>query len=92
MMAPDYTHWHGMFEVAERFHIELIAQAEAMAEQVGEMPNRAVLNVIDGILARPEHAWFREGAEADALRIRREMEQRYGGPSARPEIAPDGPR
>ena len=24
MMAPDYTHWHGMYEVAERFYMELI--------------------------------------------------------------------
>ena len=23
MMAPDYAHWHGMYEVAERFYIEL---------------------------------------------------------------------
>ena len=24
MMAPDYTQWHGMFEVAERFYMKLI--------------------------------------------------------------------
>ena len=23
MMAPDYTQWHGMFEVAERFYMKL---------------------------------------------------------------------
>ena len=27
MMAPDYAHWHGMYEVAERFYMELIPQA-----------------------------------------------------------------
>ena len=32
MMAPDYTHWHGMYEVAERFYMELIPQAREIAE------------------------------------------------------------
>ena len=32
MMAPDYTHWHGMYEVAERFYMELIPQAREIVE------------------------------------------------------------
>jgi hypothetical protein len=64
MMAPDYTHWHGMYEVAERFYQELIPQAREIvrharengkAEQAG-----AVAAVIDRILARPEHKWITE--------------------------------
>jgi hypothetical protein len=39
-----------------------------------------VTAVIDEILARPEHIWFEEGAEAAAEQIRREMERRYGRP------------
>ena len=31
MMAPDYAHWHGMYEVAERFYQELIPQAREIA-------------------------------------------------------------
>ena len=30
MMAPDYTQWHGMFEVAERFYMKLIPEARAI--------------------------------------------------------------
>ena len=78
MMAPDYTHWHGMFEVAERFYMELIPQAREMAEGAGGAPGRAVAAVIDEILARPEHVWFEQGAEGEAERIRQEMERRYG--------------
>ncbi len=82
MMAPDYTHWHGMYEVAERFYMQLIPQAREAAERgreagLAEAADRADA-VIDGILARPEHAWFEEGAEAQAERIRAEMESRYG--------------
>ena len=36
MMAPDYAHWHGMFEVAERFYIELVPQAREIAEHAAE--------------------------------------------------------
>jgi hypothetical protein len=82
MMAPDYTHWHGMYEVAERFYMELIPQAREIVDhamQTGQRTQaRAVGAVIDGILARPEHIWFEEGAEAQAARIREEMERRYG--------------
>ncbi len=82
MMAPDYTHWHGMYEVAERFYMELIPQARELADHAEAHGNRAgaraVNAVIDEILSRPEHAWFEEGAEAQIEQIRRETERRYG--------------
>ena len=64
MMAPDYAHWHGMYEVAERFYVELIPQAREIAEHAREEGNdegaEAVEKVINDILARPEHQWFEE--------------------------------
>jgi hypothetical protein len=82
MMAPDYTHWHGMFEVAERFYMELIPLALEIVEDAaahGEAAAAAdVKAVIDGILARPEHAWFEQGAEDRMQAIRRQMQERYG--------------
>ena len=36
MMAPDYAHWHGMYEVAERFYQKLIPQARELAHQADE--------------------------------------------------------
>ena len=77
MMAPDYTHWHGMFEVAERFYMELIPQAREIAEE-GGAAGRSVEAVIDEILARPEHAWFEEGAEEQMREVREGMQERYG--------------
>ncbi len=65
MMAPDYTHWHGMYEVAERFYQELIPQARELAHHAKEHGKaaeaRAVLKVIDEILSRPEHKWLNSG-------------------------------
>ena len=62
MMAPDYAHWHGMYEVAERFYQELIPQAREIAHEAEEHGKveqaKAVLDLIDELLARPEHEWF----------------------------------
>ena len=61
MMAPDYTHWHGMYEVAERFYMELIPQAREIIEHAKAHGKRAEATaaerVIEDILARPEHRW-----------------------------------
>jgi len=94
MMAPDYTHWHGMFEVAERFYVHLIPQAREMAKHAKEEGKvdeaKAVNDVIDSILARPEHKWFKDGADDDAERIRKAMEKRYGkGATAPPKKKDD---
>lgn len=61
-MAPDYAHWHGMYEVAERFYQQLIPQAREIAhkaEASGKTAEaEAVRKAIDEILARPEHQWY----------------------------------
>jgi hypothetical protein len=62
MMAPDYAHWHGMYEVAERFYQELIPQARELADHAAEHGEaeaaESVRQVIDEILSRPEHRWY----------------------------------
>ena len=82
MMAPDYAHWHGMYEVAERFYIELIPQARELIEHgreigLGAAASRAE-TVIEEILARPEHAWYEQGALDHMEAIRENMRERYG--------------
>ena len=62
MMAPDYAHWHGTYEVAERFYEELIPQAREIAHHAiaegKEAEGKVILDLIDKILARTEHKWF----------------------------------
>jgi hydroxylamine dehydrogenase len=64
MMAPDYTHWHGMYEVAERFYQELVPEALEIAhraESSGKKEQAAAVEaIVDEILRRPEHQWFKE--------------------------------
>ena len=67
MMAPDYAHWHGMYEVAERFYKELIPQAREIighARQHGKIAEADTVDqLIESILSRPEHAWFEQERE-----------------------------
>ncbi len=69
MMAPDYAHWHGMYEVAERFYMELIPQAREIAEHArkeGKVDEAtAVEAVINEILSRPEHEWSGQAVPKD---------------------------
>jgi cytochrome c553 len=64
MMAPDYTQWHGFFEVAERFYIHFVPEVREACEdrirQGGDVAKAAkvVLAELDSILNREEHMWF----------------------------------
>jgi hydroxylamine dehydrogenase len=78
MMAPDYTHWNGMYEVSERFYMKLIPQARALTAKKGGAGAAKVNKLIDDILARPEHSWYKKGAADQAAAIRQRMEERYG--------------
>ena len=82
MMAPDYTHWHGMYEVAERFYMELVPEVREMTQHGRSQGHAAgaaaVDRLLDEILARPEHRWFQEGAAEQAEAIRQKMQERYG--------------
>ena len=68
MMAPDYAHWHGTYEVAERFYQEMIPQARELADHAEEAGNteaaEVVRNAINEILSRPEHEWFEQAKTA----------------------------
>jgi hypothetical protein len=62
MMAPDYTHWHGMYEVADRFYNHLIPEAKAVIDKAmknGKKKQALVVKaILDEILTSPENAWF----------------------------------
>ncbi len=85
MMGPDYTQWHGFFEVAERFYMELIPQARELAEHAieegkGEAGN-AVLAEIDAVLNMDEHKWILGKMDPDEQAARKkageEFKKRY---------------
>jgi hydroxylamine dehydrogenase len=89
MMAPDYTHWHGMYEVAKHWYTKFIPELKEIAEKnmSSDDPKKVegakLLEAkVEELLARPEHAWY-TGNLPDAEKEKRkkaqeEFKQRYG--------------
>jgi hypothetical protein len=64
MMAPDYTHWHGTYEVAKKWYKEYVPQLEALvgANINSEDPARkqaaqALQAKLDEVLSSDNHKW-----------------------------------
>ncbi len=73
MQGPDYTQWHGFFEVAERFYFDFLPKAQAAAK--GDVE---VTKVIKAILDSPEHAWKKGMSPEDRRKIDAFYKERYG--------------
>jgi hypothetical protein len=58
-MAPDYTHWHGLYDVADNFYNQFIPELTRLANAAGKQAT--VQPMIDRILSKPEHQWFQNG-------------------------------
>jgi len=73
MQGPDYTWWHGIYEVAKHFYEEFIPQLEEVAgEQVaGKLLDKYVYS-------QEGHRWHRDGMSKEALeRIQQFYRDRY---------------
>ncbi len=67
MMGPDYTQWHGFFEVADRFYNEFVPEAEEL------LPG-----VTDEVMKQDLHRWKQGLSKEERERIRKFYEERYG--------------
>ena len=62
-MAPDYTWWHGMYEVVQNFYFHFIPAARAYGD-----PD--VNAKIDAVLSQPVHQWLSRNTDAIKKDIR----------------------
>lgn len=53
MMAPDYTWWHGIYEVAQHFYFKLIPEAR-------KYKNTELDAYLDKLLQEPFHQWLNQ--------------------------------
>lgn len=88
MMAPDYTHWHGTYEIARTFYTHFVPELEELVERglhSGDPAREAAANKLkaklDQVLNSDDHKWFldkldpEEKARRDAAR--KEFTDRY---------------
>ena len=61
MMGPDYTQWHGNYEVAERFYMELVPEVKELIEEAKKHGKAAqarnIETLLDEILNSEMHKW-----------------------------------
>ena len=64
-MGPDYTHWHGTYEVGKHFYTKMIPKLETLIRQAKESadPKKATaaeaLQIkLDEVLNSPSHRWY----------------------------------
>lgn len=77
MMGPDYTHWHGMYEVSKHFYTEFLpAVIEAAAEKSPQM-KRKYERRIEALLTQDEHLWQKGLSPEEAEALRRAYKDRY---------------
>ena len=65
MMGPDYTHWHGTYEVAKHFYVKYIPELEKLVEKGKKSADRAkneAAEKLEALLAATletdDHKWF----------------------------------
>ena len=79
MMAPDWTHWHGLYEVAERFYFELIPEADEIVEKKGSKSvKKAWEEFKKKLFSSPYHKWFHEFDPEELRKIAEFYAKRYG--------------
>jgi hypothetical protein len=77
MSGPDYTHWHGLYEVAHHFYFKFIPELMRLAEEKGMTAKYE--KAVNEILSRPEHQWYKKGFDAETMKaIKTEAAERYG--------------
>jgi hypothetical protein len=81
MMAPDYTQWHGFYEVAHRFYMEFVPQLREVIER-GKRQGKAAAaqNVeakLEGVMNSAEHRWFQGRSSAVELEARRKAAEEF---------------
>jgi hypothetical protein len=79
-MGPDYTWWHGLYEVAKDFYEKFIPEVEQVMG--GKAAAAPILN--EYIFSNPLHKWYKEGMTKEQLeRVEQFYQQRYGGKEAK---------
>jgi cytochrome c553 len=77
MMGPDYTHWHGMYEVAKHFYTKFIPEiVETVADVKPELKTKWEKRVAE-LLAKDEHVWRIGLKPEEAEALRKMYQERY---------------
>jgi hydroxylamine dehydrogenase len=77
MMGPDYTHWHGMYEVSKHFYQKFLpAVVEAAKAKSPELGKKYEAE-IQQLLTREEHRWLKGLSPEEVEALKQSYKERY---------------
>lgn len=84
MMAPDYTHWHGLYEVGKHWYSEFIPELQDIAARNLSSTDaqkvsgaKALDAALKTLLAKPEHAWYIGNMPAEEKAKRKAAQEEF---------------
>jgi nitrate/TMAO reductase-like tetraheme cytochrome c subunit len=88
MMAPDYTHWHGTYDLAKHFYSEFIPEIEELIQSGSESIDKDrvlaaehLADLLNDVLLSNNHNWYIGKMDPDEKERRKkaaeEFEKRY---------------
>ncbi len=84
MMAPDYTHWHGLYEVGKHWYTKFIPELRDIVERNIKSKDKAKAKAASGLdkaieelLSRPEHAWYTGKLDPDEIKRRQKAQEEF---------------
>ncbi len=84
MMGPDYTHWHGTYEVAKKFYSEFIPELEEIikdniASSDGQKAEqaKALKTKLDEVLKSTDHQWYINKMDPAEEEKRKEAQKKF---------------
>jgi hypothetical protein len=77
MMGPDFTHWHGMYEVAKHFYTEFLPAVVEVASKKSPVLKAKYEQKVSNLLTRDEHIWQKGLSPKEAEALRKEYMERY---------------
>jgi len=79
MSGPDYTWWHGIYDVSKHFYFEWIPELEELVAEKDGNEEFAVALLAKHFKPIEGHSWYFEGMSKEAIeKVRKGFEERYG--------------
>ena len=77
MMGPDYTHWHGMYEVSKHYYTKFLPQVIEAAAKRSPAMKKKYQGIVNQVLTQDEHIWMKGLSPKEADELRKAYKGRY---------------
>ncbi len=77
MMGPDYTHWHGMYEVSKHYYTKFLPEVIKAAASKSPMLGKKYQKIVGEILTKDEHVWMKGLSPKEVEELRKATKNRY---------------